>query len=73
MRRRKRATDLHRLSFEFNKLRAVDLIALILGYVLILAAATAVITALYDWWVGHPNYLVDFIKSLPFPTVKGRI
>ena len=49
----RRATNLHRVALEFNNLRAVDVIALALGYGVILAAFSVLLVSVFDWIDGR--------------------
>ena len=50
----RRATNFHRTLHEFNELRAVDLVALVLGYGVILAVFSVALVSVFDWLEGRP-------------------
>ena len=50
----RRATNFHRTLHEFNELRAVDLVALVLGYGVLMTVMTVSLVSVFDWLEGRP-------------------
>ncbi len=59
-----RATDLHRLAYDLHQVRAVDLIAMALGYGVLLALFVGGVTMIVDWLQGREQTVLPQLQAL---------
>ncbi len=59
-----RATDLHRAAYDLRHMRPVDLLALALGYGLLLAVVVGAAVSLVDWLQDRPHEVWPQIVAL---------
>lgn len=61
-----RATDLARLEWEIRHsgIRPIDLLAMALGYGLLLTVVLAIVVSLVDWMQGRPHEVLPQIVAL---------